>query len=57
MVVLVKCKKCGQEYPSNLIQAIDEQALKNNIFTNLSEPCPNCGQISSYDSPDFYWKL
>jgi hypothetical protein len=57
MVVMVKCKKCGHEFQSALIQSDTEDVLSNNTFTNNSEPCPSCGQISSYDSPDYFWKL
>ena len=57
MVVMIKCKKCGHEFQSALIQSDSEDVLSNNTFTNNSEPCPSCGQISSYDSPDYFWKL
>ncbi|MDW3612715.1 MAG: hypothetical protein QOK90_11340 [Nitrososphaeraceae archaeon] len=56
MVVVVKCKKCGQEFPSGLVK-VDEQTLKSNTFTNNTERCPTCGQRSNYSGSDYFWKL
>jgi hypothetical protein len=57
MVVVVKCKKCGQEFPSRLVNVSDEKTLKSNTFTNNNEPCPSCDQSSSYSGSDYFWKL
>ena len=37
MVVVVKCKKCGQEFPSKLVQTVNEQGLKNFTFESNNE--------------------
>jgi ribosomal protein L37E len=57
MVVVVKCKKCGQEFPSKLVQSVNEQGLKNFTFQNNNEICLSCGQPSSYSVNDYFWKL
>jgi DNA-directed RNA polymerase subunit RPC12/RpoP len=45
MVVVVKCKKCGQEFPSTLVNVSDEKMLKSDTLTNNNtETCPSCGQ-------------
>jgi len=57
MVVNVKCKKCGQEFASKIIQTGEEIQMKNMILENNNEACPSCEQISSYSSPDYFWKI
>lgn len=58
MVVVVKCKKCGQEFPSTLVNVSDEKMLKSDILTsNNTETCPSCGQTSNYSGSDYFWKL
>jgi ribosomal protein L37E len=57
MVVVVKCKKCGQEFPSKLVQTVNEQGLKNFTFESNNEICLSCGQPSSYNFNDYFWKL
>ncbi len=34
MVVVVKCKKCGQEFPSTLINVSAEKMFKSDILTS-----------------------
>ena len=57
MVVVVKCKKCGQEFPSKLVQTVNEQGLKNFTFESNNEICLSCCQPSSYNANDYFWKL
>ncbi len=57
MVVVVKCKKCGQEFPSKLVQTVNEGGLKNFTFQTNNEICTSCGQPSSYSLGDYFWKL
>jgi ribosomal protein L37E len=57
MVVVVKCKKCGQEFPSTLVNVSEEKILKSSSFTNNDEACPSCGQTSSYGVSEYFWKL
>jgi hypothetical protein len=56
MVVVVKCKKCGQEFPSKLVQTVNEQGL-NFTFESNNEIYLSCGQLSSYSANDYFWKL
>ncbi|MFZ0367733.1 MAG: hypothetical protein WAL21_08630, partial [Nitrososphaeraceae archaeon] len=39
MVVVVKCKKCRQEFPSTLVNVSDERTLKSSSFTDNNETC------------------
>jgi hypothetical protein len=58
MVVVVKCKKCGQEFPSTLVNVSDEKMFKSHtLTTNNTEICPSCGQTSNYSGSDYFWKL
>ena len=57
MVIVIKCKKCGQEFPSKLVQTVNEEGLKNFTFQNNNEICLSCGQSSSYTIDDYSWKL
>jgi predicted Zn-ribbon and HTH transcriptional regulator len=43
MPLIVKCKSCGFEHPSV-------------TMTNHNEDCPQCGNISTYDKPDYSFK-
>jgi predicted Zn-ribbon and HTH transcriptional regulator len=56
MVVMVKCKNCGYEYQSNVLQTPDEETLRSEPHEDIMENCPKCNQISSYNGPDFYWE-
>jgi ribosomal protein L37E len=57
MVVVVKCKKCGQEFSSKLVQTVSEEGLKNFTLQSNNEICVSCGQPSSYSLNDYFWKL
>lgn len=57
MVVVVKCKKCGQEFPSKLVQTVNEEGLKSFTFQNNNEICISCGQPSSYSVNEYFWKI
>ena len=57
MVVVVKCKKCGQEFPSKLVHTVNEEGMKNFTFHNNNEICLSCGQSSSYSVNDYFWKI
>lgn len=57
MVVVVKCKKCGQEFPSKLVQTVNEEGLKSFTFQNNNEICNSCGQPSSYSVNEYFWKI
>jgi len=40
MVIVVKCKKCGQEFPSKLVQTANEEGLRNFTFqSNIEISC------------------
>jgi uncharacterized protein (DUF983 family) len=56
MTVMLKCKNCGLEFESKGVVSDNKEMLKNNIFKDISENCPSCGQNSLYNTPDFYWK-
>jgi RNase P subunit RPR2 len=56
MVVMVTCKNCGHEYQTRVLQTPDEETLRSEVHENVIETCPKCGQISSYNGPDFYWE-
>jgi rubredoxin len=53
---MLKCKNCGLEFESKGVVSDNEQILKTNTFTEISESCPSCGQDFIYNTPDFYWK-
>jgi hypothetical protein len=53
MVVVVTCKKCGQEFPSKLVQTINEEGLKSFKFQTNNEICQSCGQSSGYSVNDY----
>jgi DNA-directed RNA polymerase subunit RPC12/RpoP len=58
MVVVVKCKKCGQEFPSTLVNVSDEKMFKSDTLTNNNtETCPSCSQTSDYGGSEYFWKL
>ncbi|HJR84413.1 MAG TPA: hypothetical protein VJ772_03485 [Nitrososphaeraceae archaeon] len=57
MVVVVKCKKCGQEFPSKLVQTVNEEGLKSFTFQKNNEICISCGQPSSYSVNEYFWKI
>ncbi len=52
--MMVKCKKCGNEHPS-MIQ-MDETSYKTSTLSNNSEQCPKCGQMSTYNKEDYFFK-
>jgi len=57
MVVVIKCRKCGQEFPSKLVQAVSEERLRCSHFKKNNEACSSCGQSSSYSINDYFWKI
>jgi len=54
---MVRCKECGDEHPSLLIQ-MDEKQFNNPtiVLKNNSEQCPKCGKRSTYNKPDYFFK-
>jgi hypothetical protein len=54
MALMVKCKNpsCGFEYPS--ANQMDEIAFQVASLSNMSEECPQCGRVSTYDKPDYF---
>ncbi len=53
MVVVVKCKKCGQEFPTTLINVSDENVQVRHSHEQYTETCPSCGQTSNYSGISF----
>jgi hypothetical protein len=53
MALMVKCKNpsCGFEYPS--ANQMDEIAFQVTRLSNMSEECPQCKQVFSYDKPNY----
>jgi predicted Zn-ribbon and HTH transcriptional regulator len=46
MVIMIKCKNCGHEYQSKVLQIPDEDALRSGPHEDIVENCPKCNQIS-----------
>ena len=55
MTLMVKCKKCGNEFPSRVIQ-MDEQSFKAATVHGNVENCPQCRGISTYNKEDYFFK-
>lgn len=55
--MMVRCKKCGNEYATHAI-GMDEATFKNptNVIRNVRETCPICGKESAYDKQDYFFK-
>lgn len=51
----VRCKLCGHEYPSRLIQ-MPKSAFATSVLANNTEPCPKCGKPSTYNKADYFFK-
>jgi len=53
MPVTVRCKNCGFEHPS--VYQMDRASFEDQsvTMTNHNEDCPQCGNISTYDKPDY----
>jgi predicted RNA-binding Zn-ribbon protein involved in translation (DUF1610 family) len=53
MPLIVKCKSCGFEHPS--VYQMDRASFEDPsvTMTNHNEGCPQCGNISTYDKPDY----
>jgi hypothetical protein len=56
MALMVKCKNpsCGFEHPSTY--QMDEIAYQVASLSNMSEECPQCGRVSTYDKPDYFFR-
>jgi hypothetical protein len=56
MALMIKCKNpsCGFERPATI--QIDEISFQTKSLSNNSENCPKCGQISTYDKPDYFFR-
>jgi hypothetical protein len=56
MALMVKCKNpsCGFEHPSTY--QMDEIAYQVASLSNMSEKCPQCGRVSTYDKPDYFFR-
>lgn len=52
--MMVKCRKCGDEHRS-MIQ-MDEQSFKSSSLSNNSEQCSKCGQMSTYNKSDYFFR-
>jgi hypothetical protein len=57
MPLMVRCKECGFEHPSEI--QMDQKSFEdpNTILENNSEGCWQCRKLSTYNKPDFYFKL
>jgi hypothetical protein len=53
MPIMVKCKSCGFERPS--VYQMDRESFEDPcvMMTNHNEDCPHCGNISTYNKPDY----
>jgi predicted RNA-binding Zn-ribbon protein involved in translation (DUF1610 family) len=54
MKTYVKCKHCGFEHPSGI--QIDQRSFQTVTLSNNQENCPKCGQFSTYNKPDYYFR-
>ena len=52
--MMVKCKSCRVEYAT--ATQLDEKSFETENIPKQSEPCPKCGNISSYDKEDYFFK-
>ena len=54
--LFVKCKNlsCGYEHPSAI--QVSRQSSETSGLSNNSEQCPKCGQMSTYNKPDYFFK-
>ena len=54
MVMMIKCKSCGNEQPSAI--QMNEQSFESATLTNNSEQCTSCGQMSTYNKYDYFFR-
>ena len=52
--MMVKCKKCGAEHPSGI--QMNEESYKTATLTNNAESCPTCGEMSTYNKEDYFFR-
>ena len=52
--MMVKCKRCRVEYAT--ATQLDEKSFETENIPKQSEPCPKCGNISTYDKEDYFFK-
>lgn len=53
MTMMVRCKECGYEHPSAI--QIDKQEFREAELSDNSEPCLECGKMSTYNKNDYYF--
>jgi RNase P subunit RPR2 len=56
MVVMVGCKNCGKEFRLTAVRINSEQNLRTDSFSNVSEVCPHCGQMNTYNDKNMIWR-
>ena len=56
MVVMASCKNCGKEFRLTAVRIDKEHDLKSSTFANVSETCPNCGEMNTYSVKNTIWR-
>jgi len=51
--MMAKCKSCGEKHYSGV--QMGESSFATATLTNISENCPKCGAISTYNKGDYFF--
>jgi rRNA maturation protein Nop10 len=55
MTLVAKCRVCGSIFPS-VVQIDQLDYGKTAILENRTEACPKCGNISNYNTSDYWYQ-
>ena len=55
MTLMVKCKGCGNNFPSKIQMADTSYWHKPILINEINQNCPGCGKNFSYNKEDHFF--